>query len=186
MTQNTVIVVGGPAGIGKTTIAELLSAQFACPFIEGDSLHPPENIEKMSKGIPLTDEDRWGWLRQLSEEASEKAISPENKSKICIVLCSMLKRVYRSYIKKSSSEKFPHNELKFRFLFLHTTFEDLMKRVSGRKGHYMKSDMVKSQYDIMEIPNGDELVANGGECLAVDTTNKTPEEILRDIINQIN
>jgi gluconokinase len=50
----------------------------------------------------------------------------------------------------------------------------------------MKSDMVKSQYDIMEIPNGDELVANGGECLAVDTTNKTPEEILQEILNQIN
>ena len=59
-TNTTVIVVGGPAGTGKTTQGELISKHFQCPFIEGDALHPQENVDKMSQGIPLTDEDRWG------------------------------------------------------------------------------------------------------------------------------
>lgn len=181
MPSYTVTVVGGPAGTGKSTVAQLLSAQLGCPFIEGDALHPPQNVDKMSRGIPLTDEDRWGWLKALSGAAYDRCAESENTTGGCIVLCSMLKRVYRSYIKKCGQQRAdadPGAELKFRFIFLYTTFEELMSRVAGRQGHYMKADMVRSQYDIMEVPVGDEIEENGGECISVDTTGKTPAEIM--------
>ncbi|KAI5957542.1 hypothetical protein KGF57_003236 [Candida theae] len=187
----TVIVVGGPAGTGKTTQGELLAKHYQCPFIEGDSLHPQANIDKMSRGEPLTDEDRWGWLAKLAQEAGAKAKSdPSGKS---VVSCSMLKKVYRDYIKQSASSEsssLAHSgqdtaNLKFRFVFLYTTFEELVKRVENRKGHYMKSDMVKSQYDIMEIPQGIELLSNGGEAVSVDSTGKTEKVIFDDILEQL-
>lgn len=184
MSKSTVIVVGGPAGTGKSTIAELLSSDLSCEFIEGDALHPKANIDKMSQGISLTDEDRWGWLQKLSEVAATKSVDPENESRICIVLCSMLKKVYRELIKTTGSEKFP-NQVQYQFVFLYSTFEELMKRVSGRQGHFMKSDMVKSQYDIMEIPAEAELHENGGDCWAVDTTGKTPQELFDFISVQL-
>lgn len=183
-TTNTVIVVGGPAGTGKTTIAELLAAHLQCPFIEGDALHPPQNILKMSKGIPLTDEDRWDWLKQLNYASVGKCMDSTNKSKIAIVSCSILKKVYREYIKKSSDGTLP-NEIQFRFVFLHTTLEHLFERVQNRPGHFMKSDMVTSQYSIMEIPCDNELLENGGEALPVDTTNKLPQQIYIEILSAI-
>lgn len=187
MTQNhhTVIVVGGPAGTGKTTIGELLGTLFKCPFIEGDQLHPQANIDKMSSGIPLTDDDRWGWLKQLSEEASSSAFSPENSAQKAVISCSILKKSYRDYIKGVAEERQHDPKIQFRFVFLYTTFEELLSRVGQRKGHFMKSDMVKSQYEIMQIPEGLELVSNGGEAVAIDTTNKTPETIFEEVVAQL-
>lgn len=175
----TVIVVGGPAGTGKTTQGLLLSKRYSCPFIEGDSLHPKANIDKMAQGIPLTDDDRWGWLKTLAQESSSKAL--EDPSHLAVVSCSMLKKVYREYIKESSVSA----EVEFRFVFLYTSFEELMSRVENRVGHYMKSDMVKSQYDIMEIPTGKELLKNGGEAVIVDTSGKTPEVIFKKIVSDL-
>ena len=181
-TTTTVIVVGGPAGTGKTTQGELISKYYQCPFIEGDALHPQENIDKMSQGIPLTDEDRWGWLKQLSQVSSIKAKDLKNITNISVVSCSILKKKYRDFIKKNSVDSL----INFRFVFLYTTFEELMNRVENRKGHYMKSDMVKSQYDIMEIPKDEELLQNGGDAITVDTSGKSPEEIFKEIIGTDN
>ncbi|KAK6457150.1 glucokinase [Scheffersomyces xylosifermentans] len=180
--KSVVIVVGGPAGTGKTTVSEALGQHFSCPVIEGDLLHPQANVDKMSHGIPLTDEDRWGWLQQLSEEASSKSLEANNESRMAVVSCSMLKKVYRDFIKKSAKSP---DSIEFRFVFLYTTFEDLVERVANRKDHFMKADMVKSQFDIMEIPEGDELVINGGEALPVDATNKTREAINKEIIDNL-
>lgn len=183
-TPNTVIVVGGPAGTGKTTIAELLAAHFQCPFIEGDALHPPQNISKMSEGIPLTDEDRWDWLKELTRASVGQCIDSTNKSNIAIVSCSILKKIYREYIKQCSGESLA-GEIQFKFVFLHTTLEHLFERVQNRPGHFMKSDMVSSQYSIMEIPCDDELLENGGEALPVDTTNKSPQEIYKEVVSSL-
>lgn len=179
----TVIVVGGPAGTGKTTIAELLSKHYECPFLEGDSLHPQANVDKMSQGIALTDDDRWGWLQTLTEQASSKAISNPN-GHLCVVSCSMLKKMYRDYIKQTAERVATDAKttVHFRFVFLHTTYEELLRRVNGRQGHYMKLDMVHSQYEIMQIPEGAELLKNGGEALEVDTTDKDPERIYNEIV----
>ncbi|KAK6465357.1 P-loop containing nucleoside triphosphate hydrolase protein [Scheffersomyces coipomensis] len=180
--QSTVIVVGGPAGTGKTTTATALADHFSSPFIEGDVLHPQVNVDKMSKGIPLTDDDRWDWLKTLSQQTSIASLDKDNKSNIAIVSCSMLKKVYRDYIKLNSTN---HNHIRFRFVFLYTTFEELINRVENRKGHFMKSDMVKSQYEIMEIPEGVELVSNGGDSIAIDATGKTPEQINKEVIDSL-
>lgn len=178
-----VLVVGGPAGTGKTTIAELLSQHLKCLFIEGDQLHPQANIDKMSRGEPLTDDDRWDWLKTLSVEASTKAVN--DPSKLSVVSCSMLKKAYRDHIKQSATHGHENDEITFRFIFLYTTFEELLKRVGQRQNHYMKSDMVKSQYDIMEVPQGAELYANGGEALPVDTTDKSPDAIYEEIVKSL-
>lgn len=170
-----VYVVGGPAGTGKSTIGELLSKHFKCPFIEGDGLHPQSNIDKMSNGLPLTDEDRWDWLTQISVQSSQAAVN--NDTGKSVVSCSMLKKIYREHIKSVAD-----SSVEFRFIFLYTTFEELLSRVSNRQGHYMKSDMVKSQYDIMNIPEKDELVSNGGNSIAIDTTDKSPEEIFHELL----
>lgn len=182
----TVIVVGGPAGTGKTTIAELLSKHFNCQFIEGDALHPQANIDKMSQGIALTDDDRWGWLQTLTEEASRSAISSAD-SHMCVVSCSMLKKLYRDFIKDTAKKvaEGAHTTASFRFVFLHTTYEELLRRVNNRQGHYMKLDMVHSQYEIMQIPEGAELLAEGGDALSVDTTDKTPQDIYNEIVGDL-
>lgn len=118
-----------------------------------------------------------GWLKTLSEVSTEKGLS--DPSQMCIVSCSMLKRSYRKYISKVASTVHEGNE--FRFVFLYTTIEELVKRVGNRKGHFMKSDMVTSQYKIMEIPLEDELVANGGNSLAIDTTGKDIDEVFEGV-----
>ncbi|ABN66210.2 Glucokinase [Scheffersomyces stipitis CBS 6054] len=178
--KSVVIVVGGPAGTGKTTVSQALGEHFSCPVVEGDELHPQANVDKMSSGIPLTDEDRWGWLTELSQVASSKSVEGSNESKKAVVSCSMLKKVYRDHIKKSAVDG--GSSIEFRFVFLYTTFEELLQRVGNRKDHFMKSDMVKSQFDIMEIPEGDELLENGGEAVAVNATGKSPEQINTEVI----
>lgn len=175
----TVIIVGGPAGTGKTTTATLLAKHFDCPFVEGDDLHPPANIAKMSRGEPLTDDDRWGWLEALGKKAAAMACDPENASGVCVASCLMLKRTYRELLKKVGQGA------TFRFVFLHTLYEQLMQRVEARQGHYMKLDMVKSQYEIMEIPSGDELVVNGGDALAVDNGAIPAEDLQLLILQQL-
>ncbi|EGW33157.1 uncharacterized protein SPAPADRAFT_60463, partial [Spathaspora passalidarum NRRL Y-27907] len=132
---STVIVVGGPAGTGKTTQAQLLATQLKCAFIEGDDLHPQANVDKMARGVPLTDEDRWGWLKQLSSESASTAKG--DTANVCVVTCSMLKRVYRDYIKKCAKTAAGEDDVKFRFVFLYTEFNELLKRVEGRKNHFM-------------------------------------------------
>lgn len=174
-----VIIVGGPSGTGKTTTATLLSERYGCPYIEGDDLHPKANVEKMSKGEPLTDEDRWGWLEKISQVSVEKATEPANKSGICVASCSMLKKKYRNFL----AEKGKGAE--FRFVFLHASFENIIKRVSARQNHFLKLNMVQSQFDIMEVPQTDELVKNGGKAIAVNCETGTPEQLTDLIVHQL-
>ncbi|MFX7938285.1 gluconokinase, partial [Acinetobacter baumannii] len=68
------IVVAGPSGVGKTVVGEALAARLGAPFVDGDALHPPENIAKMSAGVPLTDADRWPWLDRVAAAAREGAV----------------------------------------------------------------------------------------------------------------
>lgn len=173
----TIIVVGGPAGTGKTSAASRLSQRFDCPYIEGDALHPQSNIDKMSKGIPLTDDDRWDWLVTLAQTTAEKCKQSPNH--IAIVTCSILKQSYRELIQQTVPS------ITCKFCFLYASFDELVNRVENRKNHYMKSEMVRSQYEIMEVPKGDELIENGGGCLTIDTTNKPMDEIFQEIVKKL-
>ncbi|KPM38932.1 hypothetical protein AK830_g7644 [Neonectria ditissima] len=148
--QQHIWLVTGPAGCGKSTIAEYLANTLNMPYIEGDSFHPPANVEKMRTGSPLTDADRWDWLTALREESIHRL----NAGAEGVVLtCSALKRKYRDVIRVAGY--FDHR-LCIHFIFLNAPEEVLLARVSKREDHYMGANMVHSQFDILERPTSDE------------------------------
>jgi gluconokinase len=102
MTTMRVVVIG-VAGSGKTTVGERLAEGLGARYVEADSAHPPENIAKMSAGIPLTDEDRRPWLERLAAELA--AGDP------VVVTCSALKRRYRDVLRSAGSVRFVYLEI---------------------------------------------------------------------------
>ncbi|EKD15897.1 glucokinase [Drepanopeziza brunnea f. sp. 'multigermtubi' MB_m1] len=146
-------LITGPAGCGKSTVAEYLAKSMNIPYIEGDEYHPKANVEKMSQGIPLTDADRWDWLTRLREEAISR-LSSSGGSRGVVLTCSALKRKYRDVIRVAPY--FSHG-LRVHFVFLHAPEEVLTARVNARPGHFMRSDMVHSQFSILEPPGRDEI-----------------------------
>ncbi|ODV90944.1 hypothetical protein CANCADRAFT_113521 [Tortispora caseinolytica NRRL Y-17796] len=141
-----IIYVCGPAGCGKSTVAGALSKKYDAEFIEADSVHSKENIEKMSNGIPLTDEDRFPWLNTLQTLASNTAGSH------VVLTCSALKKVYRDILRRSNNA-----DTRVHFVFLRLTRDQLIARVRQRPNHYMKDSMVDSQLADLEPPTADEL-----------------------------
>lgn len=175
-------VITGPAGCGKTSVAEYLHETFSIPYLEGDTVsctilmygqvytdttqfHTPENIEKMANGQPLTDTDRWDWLIQLREEAISALKSSNSKG--VIVTCSALKRKYRDVIRIAT---YHDPTVRVNFVFLSASESALMDRVRARKDHYMKDHMVKSQFESLETPQQDE-----ADVLSVDASGTTVE-----------
>jgi gluconokinase len=134
-------VVMGVASCGKTSVGEALAARLGAQFIEGDKLHPNTNVEKMSKGIPLTDQDRWPWLSLVGESLK----GSEGK----ITSCSALKRAYREHIAQAAGRP---------VLFIHLDgSEDLLaQRIAARKGHFMPPSLLSSQLATLERPSFDE------------------------------
>lgn len=118
--------------------------------MEGDEYHPPANIEKMSAGTPLTDEDRWDWLIVLRQQA----LTALRTGAMGVVLtCSALKRKYRDVIRIAAYND--HNVL-VHFIYLRATEDTVLARVRARKDHYMKDTMVHSQFSSLEEPTVDE------------------------------
>ena len=125
-----VYIVMGVAGSGKTTIGKALAERLHIPFFDGDDFHPRANVEKMSAGNPLTDEDRWPWLDALATASAQWEASGG-----AVLACSALKEVYRErLIAKNPNTK---------FIFLEGPPELLAKRLAARAGHYMKPQMLK-------------------------------------------
>ncbi|QNT78353.1 gluconokinase [Entomobacter blattae] len=141
-----VLVVMGVAGCGKSTVAELIGNEAHWPVVEGDALHPKANIDKMSAGIPLNDEDRQPWLEKIALVAQNWI-----KDKECgIVTCSALKRKYRDIIAQGSN--------RVCFLYLKGTKEDIAPRLQSRTGHFMPASMLDSQFATLEEPADDEVM----------------------------
>ncbi len=135
----------GVSGTGKTTVAAELAEVFGWTFVEGDSLHPPANIEKMSAGIPLDDDDRRPWLEAL---ASLQAF--HHADGISTVLtCSALKRAYRDVLRGG----LPDGSVFF--VHLAAPFEVLRERMEARK-HFMPPSLLQSQFDTLEPLGADE------------------------------
>jgi gluconokinase len=135
------VVVMGVASCGKTTIGEALAQHLGVEFVEGDKLHSPENVAKMSAGIALTDDDRWPWLAQvgLALEGSSGRIAS----------CSALKRSYREAI--AAAAKRP-----VKFIHLHGSRIVLQQRITARKGHFMPPSLLDSQLATLECPSENE------------------------------
>lgn len=142
-TKGKSFILMGVSSTGKTSVGTAVAQRLGIKLIDGDDLHPRANILKMGQGHPLNDEDRAPWL----ERIRDAAFSLEQKSEVGIIICSALKKQYRDVIREGNSVK---------FLFLHGPFELVLARMKQRKGHYMKSDMLKSQFETLEVPQADE------------------------------
>jgi carbohydrate kinase (thermoresistant glucokinase family) len=135
------VVVMGVSGCGKTTVGRLLARHLEVPFIEGDELHPPRNVELMASGIALTDEDRAGWLDTV---AAELARRPEG----AVASCSALRRRYRDRLRRVVPA--------LRFVHLRGDRAVLEERLAQRLGHYMPPTLLESQLQTLEPPSADE------------------------------
>ena len=135
------VVVMGVSGCGKTTVGRLLARHLEVPFIEGDELHPPRNVELMAAGIALTDEDRAGWLDAV---AAELAHRPEG----AVASCSALRRRYRDRLRRVVPA--------LRFVHLWGERAVLEERLAQRRGHYMPPTLLESQLQTLEPPSADE------------------------------
>jgi carbohydrate kinase (thermoresistant glucokinase family) len=135
-----IVVVMGVTGCGKTTVGKLVANHLGLPYIEGDQYHPKENILKMSNGIPLTDEDRYPWLRALSRE-----LQVYEKQKGAVLACSALKEHYREILQQGLHEQ-------INWIYLEGSEETLRERIKNRNGHFMPEGLLRSQLETLEIP----------------------------------
>jgi carbohydrate kinase (thermoresistant glucokinase family) len=135
------IIVMGVSGCGKTTIGKKIAEAFEVPYYEGDAFHPPENVDKMSRGVPLTDEDRRGWLEVLAELIRDKLDAGESG----VLACSALKGKYRQQLRISPDRVW--------FVYLKGDYETIHTRIQERTGHYMPPGLLKSQFEALEEPD---------------------------------
>jgi gluconokinase len=138
------LVVMGVSGSGKSTIAEHLAARLGWKYVDGDLFHPPANVAKMSAGRPLSDEDRWPWLRAIAAEIDRVCAAGSR----AVVACSALKRAYRDIL--------VHGRDDVRIVFLDGTQALIAKRLATRKGHFMPPGLLDSQFRTLEPPQPSE------------------------------
>ena len=157
-----IIVVMGVAGSGKTTVGTMLADAIKCPFLEGDALHSPENIDKMSHGMPLTDADRAPWLSAIHA----RIVDASARGQDLVVGCSALKQQYRNVL----TEGVP-----ITWVYLKGSLELIRSRVTHRSSHFMKADMLASQFAALEEPS-DAVVAD---------VSASPGAIVQQIMTQL-
>lgn len=141
------IVVMGVSGCGKSSIGERLAARFHLQFLEGDSLHPQSNVEKMAKGTPLTDEDRWPWLETIGTHMRQSL----EQGQSIVISCSSLKKTYRDLLRRATNG----NTI---FIYLDGSEALLSARMSQRSGHFMPVALLQSQLATLEVPSGEDKV----------------------------
>jgi carbohydrate kinase (thermoresistant glucokinase family) len=161
------IVVMGVSGAGKSTVGRIVAERLGCPFRDADSFHPKANIEKMSRGAPLTDEDRWPWLQAIAAWIAEHRAAGTQ----CVVTCSALKRVYRDIVTNKQSAD-------VRLVYLKGDFDLIEARLRARKGHFMPPALLQSQFAALEQPAEDE------HALTV-SIDATPEEIAEQVMGTL-
>jgi gluconokinase len=158
-----VFVVMGVSGSGKTTIGRLLAKRMGCSFYDADDFHPPENVAKMAAGKPLNDEDRAPWLGRLHNIIRQHHYAGET----AVVTCSALKKHYRDRLRGDLEG--------IEFIHLEGTFDQIWQRMAKRKNHFMKAEMLQSQFNTLEMPNQQEAL--------IINIDKPPEAIVQEILN---
>src|SRR5579862_420542 len=134
-----IVIVMGTTASGKTTIGSLLAERLGWEFVDADDFHPPANVEKMRRGIPLTDADREPWLEALHGEIVQWSAESRN----VVLACSALKASYRDELRASDD---------VRFVYLKGSYDLFSQRVLARKGHFAKQDLLASQFATLEEP----------------------------------
>lgn len=160
--QPRMLVVMGVSGSGKTTIAHRLAHWLGYAFLDGDDLHPPANIAKMSAGVALEDADRWPWLDAIAAWMRRELAAGRSG----VVACSALKRVYRERLRRVGPA--------VRFVYLEVSHDELARRLLAR-AHFMPPELLGSQLATLEVPDGDE------PALRVDA-NGAVENVLAQVL----
>ncbi|MGK4329189.1 gluconokinase [Lonsdalea quercina] len=137
-------ILMGVSSTGKSSVGEALARAIGAKFIDGDDLHPRNNILKMAGGDPLNDDDRAPWL----ERIRDAAFSLERKNETGVIVCSALKKQYRDQIRSGNEH--------VTFIHLSGSFELVLARMMAREGHFMPAALLKSQFDTLEVPGNDE------------------------------
>ncbi|WEV73000.1 gluconokinase [Bifidobacterium sp. ESL0790] len=159
------VVIMGVSGCGKTTVAQAVAKRLGFVMAEGDDFHPKANVEKMSHGIPLNDDDRWPWLKTINEWM----VGQDRQGKSTVISCSALKKAYRDVLRRNLD-----------VLFVHLVgSEDLIgSRMAKRTGHYMPTSLLPSQFaDLQPL--------QPGECGVEVSIDGTPDEIERQAIEAV-
>ena len=156
-----IVIVFGVSGAGKTTVGKLLAQELGWRFYEADDFHSPANIDKMRRGIPLTDEDRWPWVENLRELIKRSLEAGVN----AVLACSALKGAYRERLRVSEEVK---------FVFLRGDYGLIAKQLRHRRGHFMNPELLRSQFADLEEPKPDE------DALTIEL-GRTREELVEKI-----
>lgn len=153
-----IIVLIGVTGSGKSTVGKLLATQLQWKFHEGDDLHPQPNIEKLRRGVPLGDDDRMPWLAAIRQTIRAAVDRGEN----AVIASSALKDSYRRLLQIGPEVV---------FVYLKAKVDLIRERLKHRTGHFMNPDLIQSQFDALQEPDG---------VLQINA-DLTPEEIVRII-----
>lgn len=155
------MIVFGVSGAGKTMVGKLLAEDLGWRFYEADDFHSDANIDKMRRGIPLTDEDRWPWLNRLRDQITGSLSAKEN----AVLACSALKRAYRKHLRVRGEVK---------FVFLRGDYALIAEHLHHRRGHFMNPELLRSQFADLEKPKPDE------DVLTIEL-GRTPLELVKEI-----
>lgn len=139
-----VYVLMGVSGSGKSTVGQALARELDCPFYDGDDFHSAENVARMSRGVPLDDSDRYPWLARLNALIADQLARGET----AVLTCSALKKKYRDQLREGNRHTV--------FVYLEGDFELIWERMAKRRKHYMKPEMLKSQFEALEPPDAAE------------------------------
>jgi carbohydrate kinase (thermoresistant glucokinase family) len=142
--ETRVIVLMGVSGSGKSTVGDALASALGWEFRDADSFHPPANVEKMSRGVPLTDADRAPWLAAIAAWIDDRLAT----GRTGIVSCSALKRAYRQVIVGTRTG--------VGLVHLRGSFDLIAARMAARRGHFMPASLLRSQFQTLEEPRPDE------------------------------
>ena len=153
--KTQIIIIMGVAGCGKSTIGSMLAHELGWDFYDADDFHSESNRIKMAQNIPLTDEDRAGWLDSLRNLIGQNI----QNEKTIVLACSALKKSYRDILIINDQVE---------FIYLRGTYEQIEARLLQRSGHFMSAKMLASQFDILEEPQ---------DALTIDISH-TPQEII--------
>ena len=158
-----IVVLMGVSGCGKSTVGAMLAEKLGWRFREGDDFHPPENVDKMSRGVALSDRDRMPWLVRIKREIDVCSSNGSN----AIWACSALRERYRDLLAAGISD--------VRFVYLKGDRHTIRKRLAARRDHYMRSDMLDSQLASLEEP----------EDAVVADVRTPPRDIVTRIVNEL-
>jgi gluconokinase len=157
-------IIMGVAGSGKSSVGKVLAEHLKWDFYDADDFHPPENVSKMATGTPLTDADRAPWLAALHDLISSNL----KQGKPSVLACSALKENYRAQLMKDN-----HG---VRLVYLKGDYDLLMSRLNSRSDHFMKPQMLQSQFATLEEP---------ADALTIELSSKSVEDIVQEILKSI-